>query len=357
VTTPARELLAAAQGHGRIGLFDTASDPFAARLRALQARTTIFASGLSRSADFVPAAWAEHGVGVEAGELSANTMIALARAILDYRCPTFVDTGAYGDFRRALARGTKPEPMAFGPILAIYDQLLALIHEENAVEGEYQKPLMVAPDVVGDQDASLHALRQHAAWVSVACRFDACVPIVPIQRGRRSAAEAYQEATQILGTDRFRVGIPSQAAAFTADELITFLRATRPAEIHILGAFAPSRLAPRLSQIVRAGVDDDVVVSADGNPLRSVIIAQGQGASRRADRLVQLLGRRARATALQELIAEYGGLAALASATSAASGRQYRKLAEYLGWILETDPDDAVRMVVGDGGDVALLAA
>lgn len=357
MTIPARDMLAAAQGFRRSGLFDGASDPLAGRLLQLQARTTIFASGLSRSADLLPAARAEHGVGVEAGELSANTMQALVRAILDYRCPTFIDTGAYGDFRRALARGAAPKPMDFGRVLATYDQLLALIAEENAVEAEYPKPLMVAPDVVGDQDASLHALKVHADWVSIACRFDTCVPIVPIQRGRRSAPEAYHEATQILGTDRFRVGIPSQAAAFTADEHIAFLRACRPREIHILGAFAASRLGPRLSQIVRAGIDDDVVVSADGNPLRSVIVAAGQGAVGRHDRLVQVLGRRARAAAFEDLIAESGSFDQLRSAIDTSSGRDRRKLADYLGWILETDPDDAVRMVRGEDGEPMRIAA
>lgn len=57
----------------------------------------------------------------------------------------------------------------------------------------------------------------------------------------------------MLGTDAFVVGIPSNAIGIASTEFVTFLQQARPEAVHILGAFADSRLRPRLSQIVEAG--------------------------------------------------------------------------------------------------------
>ncbi|MGN5477645.1 hypothetical protein ACTMU2_14150 [Cupriavidus basilensis] len=61
------------------------------RVSALQGRVSRFASGMSRAKDFHPAARAEHGVGVDIGELSDVAMRELADRIVNMRAQVFVD--------------------------------------------------------------------------------------------------------------------------------------------------------------------------------------------------------------------------------------------------------------------------
>lgn len=325
-------------------LFDLQSDPFASRIKALEARTTIFASGLSRTADFTPAAWCEHGVGVEIGELSDRAMRDLARAIVTYGAACFVDTGEFGRFKRSLAGKAAPA-LDFDLILARYDQLLDMIADENEAEERLPPPLFVAPDHVGDQQASSDLVRRHSDWIRAACTWGPCEIIIPIQLGPRAPAEIYDALTQILGTNQFRVGIPSNASAFSARDLIEFVQSVRPTGLHFLGAFAQSRLTPRLAQLVKANGDDVGKLSADGNPLRSVIVEPGQSAHKRADRLAAVLGEAARLEELRRYLTEIGGLDGL---NAIMRGADRAKAMKTLSWALNLPTSQVMAHCVTD---------
>jgi hypothetical protein len=192
-----RALLEAVLGTSETAmLFDPREDPFTSRVKALEARTTIFASGLSRQADFVPAAWCEHGVGVEIGELSDQAMGNLARTIVTYATPCFVDTGEFGRFKRSLA-GHGSAHLDFDRILERYDMFLDLIADENEAEDPVPKPLLVAPDRVGDQQASFDLVRRHLGWIRSACAWGPSELVIPIQLGTRRPAEIYDAITQL----------------------------------------------------------------------------------------------------------------------------------------------------------------
>jgi len=309
-------------------LFAAGGDPRQDALQRLKARVTQFASGLSRMRDFGPAAWAGHPVGVEIGEMSSAALAELARVIIDYRTETFVDSGAFGVFMRGL-RGGPCTPLDFDQVLSRYDHLLDLIDDYNAAEDDHPPPLLVMPDIVGDQLASLDLIVKHRVWVRGACwGTGVSRPIIPIQRGPLAPSEVYARLVGVLGTDEFIVGIPSNAAAFSPREFTEFLRQARPRAVHILGAFAPSRLTPRLTQILDSGLSESLEVSADANPLRSIIIERGQGAQTRRDRLVERLGKGARRRALLDFVNELGGPSGLhAHLAGACDDRRRRVIA------------------------------
>jgi len=290
----------------------------------LRERVIRFASGLSRINDFSVAAWAGHPIGVEVGELSAAAVRELARVIVDFGAATFIDSGAFGVFMRRI-RGGACAPLDFNQVLARYDQLLDAIADYNVAEDRIIPPLLVMPDVVDDQLASIELIREHRAWVSTACAFTGvCRPIIPIQRGPLPLAEAYRRLTDIVGSSHFSAGIPSNAAAITPEEFTAFLSEARPEAVHILGALAESRLNPRLRQILDSGIAEHLTVTADANPLRSVIVSRGQGASARRALLAEKLGRRARQLELARILHDLGGHEGV-RARLAASGEDARR--------------------------------
>ncbi|WP_316157994.1 LPD1 domain-containing protein [Cupriavidus sp. BIC8F] len=262
------------------------------RVKALQERVSRFASGMSRAKDFHPATRAEHGVGVDIGELSDSAMRELADRIVNMRAQVFVDSGAFGLFKRGLKSGDV-RPMDFDAVLNKYELLQQYIAEANPAEEKITPPMFVMPDVVGDQAASLDLVAQYRKWIKVETEFQVSRPVVPLQRGELSLSEAYTKVVEILGSDRFIVGIPSNAAAITPDEFIAFLRESKLKAVHILGALADSRLAPRLQQIVEAGVDADIEVSADANVLRSKILTKDAPVGARAARIEEALSQAA----------------------------------------------------------------
>lgn len=287
---------------------------------------TRYASGLSRANDFVAAAWAGHGVGVEIGEISAAALLELARVIVDYNTPSFVDSGAFGAFQRRLRDAGDVPAINFDVVHRGYDQLQLAIGDYNLAEEPAPPPLFVMPDVVGDQAASLALAKRHRAYIGATIAFRGVSrALIPIHTGQLTLSEAFDHLAGLLGSDDFVVGIPSNAVAVAPRDFTEFLQVSRPKAVHILGAMASSRLMPRLAQIVDSGLAEDIEVSADANPLRSVIIARGQGASGRRQALARELGVRARRDELISYVNAAGGLAALRAAyRSAAPARRAR---------------------------------
>lgn len=271
---------------------ETTSEVAQAKVEAMLGRVRRFASGMSRAKDFHPVARAEHGIGVDVGELSDTGMRDLADRIVHMRAQVFVDSGAFGLFKRGI-KGGEVRPMDFDAVLAKYEQLQQYIAEANVAEETLNAPMLVMPDVVGDQAASLELVAKYRDWIKVEAEFQVSRPVVPLQSGDISLIEAYAKVVKILGTDRFVVGIPSNAAAIAPNEFIAFLRECKPRAVHILGALADSRLTPRLQQIVQAGVDADIEVSADANILRSKILTRNAPSGSRAERIEQVLSQAA----------------------------------------------------------------
>lgn len=289
----------------------------------LAARITRYASGLSRANDFVAAAWSGHGVGVEIGEVSEPALMELARVIVDYKAPCFVDSGAFGAFKRGFRDAGDVPPIDFDVVHRGYDRLQLAIGQYNTAEERVPPPLFVMPDVVGDQHASLALAHRYRDYIAATIAFPGVSrALIPLHTGQLSLPHAYDHLVNLLGSEAWCVGVPSNAVAVAPQAFIEFLQTSRPKAVHILGAMANSRLMPRLGQIVASGLADDIDVSADANPLRSVIIERGQGASGRRQALARELGVRARRDELVNFVNATGGLNALRAEYRSADRRR-----------------------------------
>ena len=270
--------LAAAKGQE--SLFGESSEQKA--LAEVKKGLVRFASGMSGLSDLETGSRARsghlnYGVGVDVGLLSNNAIDSIANAVLNSRVPIFIDSGAFSNFRQNL-KGNGPKPLDFNKILAKYDQITEAIQNQNEEERtDYPRPIIVMPDVVGDQAASLELIKQHKNWIIPELKFNVTQPMIPIQKGELTLSQVYDELVKTLGTDDFIVGVPSQAEAVSRSELTEFLRESQPKKIHFLGAASDKKLTPLLNIV--ATESPDTKVTADASKVRSAIldgVAQGK---------------------------------------------------------------------------------
>jgi hypothetical protein len=248
----------------------------------IKAGLTRYASGMSGISDletgaYTRAGYGRNGIGVDVSLLSKSATDALANAILNYRTPAFIDSGAFSAFRKQI-KGQPVDPIDFDRVLAKYDEILTKIGELNPEERQdYPRPRFVMPDVVGDQDASVGLVNRYKNWIATEVRGNLSDPIVPIQKGPRSLSEVYDEISNILGTRDFIVGVPSQEEAISKADLAEFLKASQPTKIHFLGAASDKKLNPLLALVAQHSPNTEV--SADASKVRSSIlsgVAQGK---------------------------------------------------------------------------------
>jgi DNA repair protein RadC len=248
----------------------------------IKAGLTRYASGMSGISDletgaYTRAGYGRNGIGVDVSLLSKSATDALANAILNYRTPAFIDSGAFSAFRKQI-KGQPVDPIDFDRVLAKYDEILTKIGDLNPEERQdYPRPRLVMPDVVGDQDASVGLVNRYKNWIATEVRGNLSDPIVPIQKGPRSLSEVYDEISNILGTRDFIVGVPSQEEAISKADLTEFLKTSQPTKIHFLGAASDKKLNPLLALVAQHSPNTEV--SADASKVRSSIlsgVAQGK---------------------------------------------------------------------------------
>jgi len=234
-----------------------------------------FASGMSGLSDlsngsFARAGHHNYGVGVDIGLLSKNAIDQIANAVINWKVPVFVDSGAFSNFKQII-QGKEVKPLDFDKILEKYDAITQAISDANeAEEQDYPRPIFVMPDVVGDQKASLDLIKKHRNWIQVEINGQLSQPLIPLQKGALTLSQAYDQIVDDLGTNNFIVGIPSNEEAVSKDDLAKFLLESKPQEIHFLGAAADSKLAPIIKIV--AENSPDTKVTADASKIRSSIL-------------------------------------------------------------------------------------
>ena len=298
---------------------------------------TAYASGLSRTADFAAAAYAGHGVGVVAQELSGPAIASLAPAVVDFRTPLFVDSGAYGHFRRRVSPSAAS--LDFHAVLRVYDEILDAICAANAAEERLPTALLVMPDVPGDQAASIQVLCAHHGYVSNLIKFPRLArPIIPLHQGRRPLSWVYRDLVQHLGSDHFIVGLPAAEAALSAGVIHELFAHGTPRAVHVLGALSERRLRPRIQQVL-AAASAPPGLSADANIVRARVIRGGSmSASQRRAGIIRELGRPARCQELEDYLAECGGAGGLQLRFSASDPNQRRRILRFLAEAIEATP-------------------
>lgn len=213
--------------------------------------SVVFRSGMSRANDFRGARDAGVPIGVVAGELTTHQMLMALPRYLETGTPVFIDSGAYSIHESG-------ESMDWPDVMRRYlaiAELTATTHTKNLY--------LVAPDVVGDQAATLALLNAWAPQVRQLVALG-CQVIVPLQTGALPARQLLDEACRILDTTRLVAGIPSNRAAMSIDECASL----RHHAFHILGRVQPDddQMA-RCDALLRA--NPSASITADANWLRS----------------------------------------------------------------------------------------
>ncbi|WP_273808323.1 MULTISPECIES: hypothetical protein [unclassified Pseudomonas] len=208
-----------------------------------------FHSGFTADSDLQAALDVGIAIGVVADRVTLRQQLRALPDHLDRGGKVFVDSGAFTAFRRQL-------PMDWPRVLTLYRALCTTtLRPENLS--------IVAPDVVGDQQATLLLWHRYArdirSWIDVGARV-----IIPLQAGSLSAGELLQEAIGLLGTKAFCAGIPSNLAAMTAADC----RTLEHNDFHILGRVVMTdELRDKVEALLTCNAG--ATISSDANWLRS----------------------------------------------------------------------------------------
>lgn len=232
-------------------------------------RPIYFCSGASAPADLRGLARIRHPLGVSIPELSAPALaeVCALRGV----CEVFVDTAAFSEVDRS---GTVVAPISDEQWI----ERTAVMHRIAVALGS--GAVIVAPDRVGDQRETLRRLALFADVVRACAALGARV-IVPIQLGGMSPVLFHDCVTAILGVD-FSAGIPGNKAAMPPHVLETYLRARRPAAVHLLGVGPRGHRYQALVDVLRRFVPR-AAVSCDSNGLAAAVgKSNGAGGGPRA---------------------------------------------------------------------------
>lgn len=210
-----------------------------------------FHSGMSARSDLRAAVDEGVAVGVVATLLDvAKTILVLPRH-LDAGGAVFIDSGAFAAFQKG---GLVDWYKVFG----VYESVLTMTDKPGGLS-------IVAPDVIGNQLATLALWEAHAARVSTWISGGARV-IVPLQRGELSADVMLAHAKRIFQTDRFCAGVPSNLEAMSAEDCATL----HHHDFHVLGrVILTSDLAVKLRALLAN--NPAATYTADANWMRSRI--------------------------------------------------------------------------------------
>jgi hypothetical protein len=185
-----------------------------------------YASGTNHVGEVRGYAAVGQPIGVTAPEVSPLVEAALLQ-LAGTGARVFVDSGAFGEF----TRGEVITEAEWERRLTLYIRL---------AEGLGTQLAVVAPDKVGDQEASLQRLKWHVDRMRYLRRLGAQV-IVPLQVGERSLVEVYDQVWKLLRCP-FTPGLPANKTALSLEALGELLERRKPARVHFLG------LGPRTRQ-------------------------------------------------------------------------------------------------------------
>lgn len=210
-----------------------------------------FHSGMSARSDLRAAVDEGVAVGVVATLLDVSKTILVLPRHLDAGGAVFIDSGAFAAFQ-------KGDVVDWVKVFRVYESVLNMTDRPAGLS-------IVAPDVIGDQTATLALWEAHAkrvrTWIDDGARV-----IVPLQRGELSAGLMLAHAKRIFMTDRFCAGIPSNLEAMSAEDCSTL----HHHDFHVLGRVIMTvELAVKLRGLLAN--NPDATYTADANWMRSRI--------------------------------------------------------------------------------------
>lgn len=156
-----------------------------------------------------------------------------------------------------------------------FDQVLAT-YEALAKQAAHPELLtLVMTDVIGQQAISLDLYAHYAPRIAQLIVAGADV-LVPVPNGDLSSAEFYHRVAALVGSYDFRVGFPSNKAAWAPEDIACFLRqAPQVSKVHLLG-MSPYRRGPFQARLrVLHAFNPAVDITCDANRMASQIASQG----------------------------------------------------------------------------------
>lgn len=167
----------------------------------------------------------------------------------------FVDSGAFTAF-------TKGKPVDWDRVISLYQQMSA--------DAPGARLHLVAPDVVGDQDASLKLLSQYREPLRKLIDQGHDL-LVPVQKGLLPPYHAWREAAGMLGTDDFTPSVPSNKVAFSPEDLANlFDGPDKPKRVHLLGIAGDRKRLAELTAVIHSR-SPTTVITTDANRLRAQV--------------------------------------------------------------------------------------
>jgi len=210
---------------------------------ALAKGVRYFASGSNHPGEIIGLATVGIDVGVAIHELHSAGERAIVDAVA-LGARVFVDSGAFSEI------GFGPTgPFVAAPISdAEWTERLEAYVRLAAACGP--SLYVVAPDMVAFQPETLARMVRFGSYVRSAAAHGANV-LVPVQKGSMPMAAFWAAAVGALGVPEAQLvaAIPMKKDATTTAELVAFLRAARPARVHLLGLGPKS---PRFVEVVTA---------------------------------------------------------------------------------------------------------
>lgn len=188
------------------------------------AKITTYRSGASSKSDILGYIQAGSAIGICVMDASVPVRSLVAEYV-SQGGEVFVDSGAFRTFMAGL-RKPDTKPIDFDEVFERYHDIIEKCANPSGL-------IVVAPDVVGDQDESFRLLADYKREIELITRRNVKV-MVPMQKGRLSIAEHYERCKAMLNMD-FVVGLPSNAEALSRSEVFDFISTVKPANVHFLG--------------------------------------------------------------------------------------------------------------------------
>lgn len=229
--------------------------------------TVAFWSGSNHAGEIAGLALAGEHVGVTAPDLTEDAIRALEQ-LAGTATRVFLDSGAFNEVEFG-AQG----PQVVRPISdAEWRRRLALyVRLARALGAQL---FAVAPDQIGNQDATLARLAQFRAEVDAVRALGANI-LVPLQGGARPLAEFDAAVCEVLGCADFVRAVPMKKGATSIDAIAALLAARPIARLHLLGLGAQSPKWDETERAIRAAAPA-IELYADSCRLKA-LVGRGSG--------------------------------------------------------------------------------
>lgn len=212
---------------------------------------TDFASGLSAPGNLKAFARAGFPAGFVATLMSARTR-SLVAGYVELGGEVFIDSGAFS-----------MKVPDFAPVMECYLELASTIQDDEA-RGRLS---IVAPDVVGDQVATLELLAKWAPVLQVL--EDSGVRIlIPLQKGELKNGDLFEAIDEAVNSMNWTPAFPCKKAATSPEEILEFVERTWVEDLHCLGLGGDklTELARQVREIC-----PQTRVTGDSNKLRAMV--------------------------------------------------------------------------------------